>query len=373
MRTLRFLLKKEFLQIFRNKTVLKLIIALPLMQLLILPLAADFEIKNINIAIVDNDLSPMSQQLTSTIAASGYFKIIDSGNSYKIAFQQIENDKADLILQIPQNFEREMVREQSGNLFIAVNAINGAKANVGSVYLNRIIMEFNANIRTKLVGNTQNATLQSMEITSQFRFNKYLNYRLFMVPGILVMLVTLVGTYMCALNLVREKEIGTIEQINVTPIRKHHFILGKLIPFWIIGVFVFSVGLFIVAYPVYGVIVRGSIAVLYSYLSIYLVAVLGIGLLISTYSTNQQQAMSLAFFFLMIFFLMSGLFTPIDGMPDWAKWITRFNPVTYFIDVMRMVVMKGSGFVDLKVHFLVTIGFALFFNTWAIWNYRKTS
>lgn len=373
MRTLRFLLKKEFLQIFRNKTVLKLIIAIPLIQLLILPLAADFEIKNINIAIVDNDLSPMSRQLTSKIAASGYFKIVDFGNSYTEAFHQIESDKADLVLQIPRNFEKEMVREKAGNLFIAVNAINGAKANVGSAYLNRIIMEFNSNIRTDLIGDAQNSTIQSIDITSQFRFNKFLNYRLFMVPGILVMLVTLVGTYMCALNLVREKEVGTIEQINVTPIRKHHFILGKLIPFWVIGMFVFSVGLFVIAYPVYGVVSRGSIALLYLYLGVYLVAVLGIGLLISTYSSNQQQAMSLAFFFIMIFFLMSGLFTPIDGMPDWAKWITRFNPVTYFIDVMRMVVMKGSGLADLKIHFMATIGFALFFNTWAIWNYKKTS
>ena len=194
-----------------------------------------------------------------------------------------------------------------------------------------------------------------------------------MVPGILVILVTMVCAYMCALNIVKEKEIGTIEQINVTPIKKYEFILGKLIPFWIIGMFVFSVGLLGVAHLVYHIVPVGSLFVLYSFLSVYLIAMLGIGLLISTYSGTQQQAMSLAFFCMMIFILMSGLFTSIDGMPDWAKWISRFNPVTYFIQVMRMVVLKGSGLRDIQHQFIVIVGMAVFFNTWAIINYRKTS
>ena len=194
-----------------------------------------------------------------------------------------------------------------------------------------------------------------------------------MVPGILVFLVTMIGAYMCALNLVKEKEVGTIEQINVTPIKKYHFILGKLIPFWIIGILVFSVGLFVIGRWVYGIIPLGNIGILYAFLAIYLIAVLGIGLLISTYSNSQQQAMSLAFFFMMIFLLMSGLFTSIDSMPEWAKWIARLNPVTYFIEVMRMLVMKGSGFDDIKNHFIIMAGFAIFFNGWAIINYKKTS
>jgi ABC-2 type transport system permease protein len=178
---------------------------------------------------------------------------------------------------------------------------------------------------------------------------------------------------MCALNIVKEKEIGTIEQINVTPIKKYHFILGKLIPFWVIGMLVFSLGLLVVARLVYGIVPVGSIFLLYSYLALYLVAMLGVGLLISTYSSTQQQAMSLAFFFMMIFMLMSGLFTSIDGMPEWAKWIARANPVTYFIEVMRMIILKGSGFRDIQMHFLVMLGFAVVFNGWAIINYRKTS
>jgi ABC-2 type transport system permease protein len=183
----------------------------------------------------------------------------------------------------------------------------------------------------------------------------------------------MVGAYMCALNIVKEKEVGTIEQINVTPIKKHIFILGKLIPFWLIGIFIFSIGLFIIARFVYGIVPMGSVIVLYCFLGIYLIALLGIGLIISTYSNTQQQAMSLAFFCMMIFLLMSGLFTPIESMPEWAKLIAKCNPVTYFIEVMRMVVLKGSGFSDLGRQFLIIGGMAVFFNSWAILNYKKTS
>lgn len=220
---------------------------------------------------------------------------------------------------------------------------------------------------------TQVSQTFAIELTSSNRFNRYLNYRIFMVPGILASLVTMVGAYMFALNIVKEKEIGTIEQINVTPIKKFHFILGKLIPFWVIGIFVFSIDLFLVGELVYGIIPLGSYFLLYLFLSFFLIAVLGIGLLISTYSQTQQQAMSLAFFCIMIFLLMSGLFTPVDSMPAWARVFAYLNPVTYFIDVMRMIILKGSSFMDIKKHFLIIIGFAIFFNGWAILNYKKTN
>jgi len=372
MKTLKFLLRKEFKQIFRNPIILRLILIIPMVQLLILPLAADYEIKNINIAVVDHDHSPYSQKLLNKIASSGYFRLTNFGSSYSEAFQLMEKNKADLILEIPSNFERNLAREKNEDLFLAINAINGTKASVGGVYLGQIIHSFNQDIRQDWLPVNQTSTPQ-IEVASINWFNPFLNYQIFMVPGILAFLVTMVGAYMCSLNLVKEKEIGTIEQINVTPIKKQYFILGKLIPFWLIAMFVFSLGLFVVARLIYGIVPLGSIFALYAFLALYLVAVLGVGLLISTYSNSQQQAMSLAFFFIMIFLLMSGLFTPIEGMPFWAKWIADVNPVTYFIEVMRMVVMKGSGFAELKNHFLIMFGFAVFFNSWAIWNYRKTS
>lgn len=373
MRTLKFLLQKEFKQVFRNAILLRMIIAMPILQLLIMPLAADYEIKNINISIVDHDHSPYSQKLINKIIATNYFKLNDYSSSLTKSYQEFQNDHSDLILEIPKNFEKELIRENNSNLFIAVNAINGIKASVGSVYLNGIITKFNTEIRLNWIQAPVINTLPSIEIATLNWFNPSLNYPFFMVPGILVVLVTMVGAYMCALNIVKEKEVGTIEQINVTPIKKHLFILGKLIPFWIIGVFVFSLGLFGVARFVYHIVPIGSLWLMYCFLSIYLIAVLGIGLLISTYSATQQQAMSLAFFAMMIFILMSGLFTSIESMPEWAKWIAKCNPVTYFIEVMRMIVLKGSSFVDIKKHFLIITAMAIFFNSWAILNYRKTN
>ncbi|MBS1731299.1 MAG: ABC transporter permease [Bacteroidetes bacterium] len=373
MRTLKFLLQKEFKQIFRNKALLPLILVAPIIQLLILPLAADYEVKNINISIVDHDHSTYSQKLISKITASGYFQLADYGNSFQRAFSQIEKDKSDLILEIPQGFEKNIVRENEQKLFVAVNAINGVKAGLGGTYLAQIITAYNNDIRLQWVQSDKFNPAPIIEVTSSSWFNPFMNYRVFMVPGILVVLVTMVGAYMCSLNIVKEKEVGTIEQINVTPIKKYQFILGKLIPFWVIGMFIFSVGLHIVAYFFYGIVPVGSLLLLYGYLSIYLVALMGLGLLISTFAETQQQAMSVAFFFMMIFMLMSGLFTPLDGMPQWAYIIAKCSPVTYFIEVVRMIVLKGSGFADIKNHFIIMIGFAMLLNGWAILNYKKTS
>jgi ABC-2 type transport system permease protein len=193
-----------------------------------------------------------------------------------------------------------------------------------------------------------------------------------MVPGILVMLITIIGSNFAALNIVKEKELGTIEQINVSPIGKIYFILGKLIPFWVLSLVVLTAGL-IIARIAYGIIPLGHYLTIYIFSAIYLLAILGLGLLMSTYAQTQQQSFLVAFFVIMIFNLMSGLFTPIESMPHWAQVITWFNPVTYFIEVMRMVILKGSGLVDIKNQIFAVLCFAVFFNGWAILNYSKRS
>jgi ABC-2 type transport system permease protein len=182
----------------------------------------------------------------------------------------------------------------------------------------------------------------------------------------------MVGAFLTSLNIVKEKEIGTIEQINVTPIKKYHFILGKLIPFWILGLAVLTIGLF-VSRLFYSIVPVGSFVVIYVFAALYLLALLGLGLLVSTFTSTQQQAMLISFFLMMIFILMGGLYTSIDSMPLWAQYFTKLNPVSYFIEVMRMVVLKGSGFADIKTHIITIIGFAVLFNSLAVWNYQKRS
>lgn len=372
MRTIRFLLQKEFRQIFRNKTLLRAILLAPLMQLMVLPWAANYEVKNITLTVVDRDHSLESQRLISKISSSGYFLLSGYNASFREAYQLIERDRADIAIEIPSGFERNLIRDGKQKIYIAANAINGTKALVGSSYLSGIIAAYNAEVRMQWIQPSRINPLPSIEIVSANWYNPLMNYKIFMVPGILVLLVTMVGSMMCAMNIVKEKEIGTIEQINVTPIRKVHFILGKLIPFWVLGMVVFTMGL-LIARLLYGINPVGSILLVYTFLSVFLVAILGLGLLISTYSTTQQQAMSVSFFFLMIFNLLSGLFTPIESMPAWAQVIAKLNPVTYFIEVMRMVVLKGSSFQNIIPHILIMLLFAFVFNTWAILNYRKTS
>ena len=372
MRTLKFLLQKEFRQIFRDPSILRIILIMPVIQLLVLPWAADYEMKNIKLSVVDQDHSGYSRQLINKITSSGYFILTDYSSSYASSLQQVEKNKADLVLQIPVNFEKELVKQDKATLFMALNAINGVKANLGGAYLQTIIQDYNREVRTEWVQYPRFSPETQIEITSSNWFNPLMNYKYFMVPGILVILLTMVGTNLTAINIVKEKEIGTIEQINVTPVKKFHFILGKLIPFWILGLLVLTIGLAI-SRLFYGIIPAGSFLTIYIFAALYLLAVLGLGLLVSTYSVNQQQAMLLSFFLMMIFILLGGLYTSIDSMPEWAKWITRFNPVSYFIEVMRMVILKGSTLTDIKYHLLAMLGFAVVFNAWAVVSYRKRS
>jgi ABC-2 type transport system permease protein len=181
----------------------------------------------------------------------------------------------------------------------------------------------------------------------------------------------MVTLFLSGMNIVREKEIGTLEQINVTPIKKHQFIIGKLLPFWILGMSILTIGLFI-AKLVFNTPMVGSLLLLYGFTSIYILLVLGIGLFISNFTDTQQQAMFIAWFFMVIFILMSGLFTPIESMPKWAQAITEFNPVKYFVEVMRMVMLKGSTFMDILPQFAKTLVYALIINSLAVWRYRKT-
>jgi ABC-2 type transport system permease protein len=372
MRTLRFLLQKEFKQVFRDPSILRIIFAVPIIQLLILPWAADYEVKNIHLSVVDHDRSEYSRQLINKVTASGYFLLQAYDNSFDDAMEQIEKDKADLILEIPAGFERDLVREDKSTLLLAVDAINGVKANLGGAYLRNIIQDYNREVRLKWIQFPKFNPETEIEVTSSNWFNPLMNYKYFMVPGILVLLVTMVGSFLASLNIVKEKEIGTIEQINVTPVKKYQFILGKLIPFWVLGLIVLSIGL-LIARIAYGIIPVGSFLTIYAFAAVYLLAVLGLGLLISTFTGNQQQAMLISFFLIMVFILLGGLYTSIDSMPGWARMITKINPVSYFIEVMRMVVLKGSGLSDIKQHLFTVFGFAVFLNGWAVINYRKQS
>lgn len=374
MKTILFIVQKEFRQIFRNKAMLPIIFVMPLMQLLILSNAASFEVKNIQFSYIDHDHSVASRALISKFQASSYFKIIESFDSKVKANQEMQKGKVDVILEIPNHFERNLIKEKKTSLSVSINAIDGAAAGIENVYVSQIITEFNQNLQTKLFQYTDGTLVQPQNIVTipSFWYNNTLNYKTFMVPGILVLLVTMITLFLSSMNIVREKEIGTLEQINVTPIKKHQFIIGKLFPFWVLGLVILTVGLTI-AKIVFNVPILGNIGLIYMFTSVYLFVILGIGLFISNHTETQQQAMFIAWFFMVIFILMSGLFTPIESMPEWAQNITLFNPIRYFVEIIRMVMLKGATFSDISFQFFIIFMYAFILNGLAVWSYKKVS
>lgn len=371
MRTILFILQKEFIQIFRNKAMLRIILIVPIVQLIVLANAANYEIKNIAIDVVNQDMSPWSQRLVNKLLASGYFRLNRQTFSQQEAFEDIKADKADLILTIPAHFERNLVREEKASVQLVVNAINGSKAGLANGYAASIIRDFNQHIRVEWLALDKLEGPSVIDVTYTHWFNARMDYKVFMVPGILVVLVTMIAAFLSGMNIVREKEIGTIEQLNVTPIRKHHFILGKLLPFWILALFELAFGL-LVGKLLFQIPVAGNIGWVFLFAAVYLWVMLGMGLLISTVTDTQQQAMFISWFFVIIFMLMSGLFTPVESMPQWAQVITWFNPIAYFVKIIRMVMLKGSGWVDIQFSLLAMLGTAVVMNLIAIRNYRKT-
>ncbi|MEO1652067.1 MAG: ABC transporter permease [Bacteroidota bacterium] len=372
MQTIGVILNKEFRQIFRDKAILRMIFAMPIVQLILIPFAADYEVRNINLSIVDQDHSSFSQRLIHKLHASNYFTFKHYTVSYEESLESIETNRIDLALVIPQNFEQDLIRENQAKLMLSANAITSIKAGLGSAYASAIIQDFNREVREEFSLVNREGGASQIDIRSASWYNPLFNYKLFIVPGILGILVTMVGGFLTALNIVREKEIGTIEQINVTPIKKYQFILGKLIPFWVLGIATIMMGL-MVSYIVFGLFPLGSYFNILFFSVIYLPAVLGFGLLISTFTETQQQATLFAFFFMMIFVLMSGLYTPIESMPDWAKGIAYASPPTYFVEVIRSIFIKGSSLWDLRWQLGIIIAFATLLNTLAILNYRKRS
>ncbi|MDV7186742.1 ABC transporter permease [Lutibacter sp. TH_r2] len=374
MKTILYIIQKEFKQIFRNKGMLPIIFIMPVIQLLILANAATFDIKNIKFGYIDNDHTSTSRALIEKFNASTYFNVVTDYPTESLASSAMLNGKVDVVLEIPQHFQKDLQNEKYNNLGITINAIDGAAAGVENVYVSQIIQSFNKNLMVDLMQVSDVSQVQPLNIVTipSFWYNKTLNYKTFMVPGILVLLVTMIILFLSGMNIVREKEIGTLEQINVTPIRKSQFIIGKLFPFWVIGLVLLSVGL-IIAKLVFNVPIVGSLTLMYLYTSIYILVILGIGLFISNFTDTQQQAMFISWFFMVIFILMSGLFTPIESMPKWAQIITEFNPIRYFVEVMRMVMLKGSGFTDIIPQLTKTLLYAFIMNGLAVISYKKTT
>lgn len=369
---IQFLIEKEFKQLFRNSFLPKMIIIYPFVMMIILPWATNMEIKDLTLTVVDNDRSTLSTRFTDKLQASDYFNLYDISTSYKSAMSKVEKGEIDVILEIPPRLENDLINGNDAHILVAVNAVNGTKGGLSSNYLSTIIHDYSNEIRSSYPASGSLQLIPTVEVSSLYLFNPYLDYKLFIVPGIMLMLLTLLCGFLPALNIVGEKEAGTIEQINVSPVSKFTFILAKLLPYWIIGLLVLTI-CFVLAWLSYDIVATGSYLTIYLFSAIYVFAMSGLGLLISNHSATMQQAMFVMFFFLIIFMLMSGLFTPTASMPGWAQVVTQFNPLKHIIQAVRSIYLKGSGVGELLPQLFALLGFAVVFNGWAVLSYRKKS
>lgn len=344
MRTLLALLRKEFLQIRRDRLMLRQVIAMPIVQLVILSSAATFEVKTARLWVVDQDQSATSRGLVDRLRASGRFEMVGGSPSMAPANDALLTRDAGLIVHLQPGFERDLARTGIADVQLVLNAEDGAAAGVTQAYASQIIHRYASLLRAELRPNRRASP--TIDVRARQWYNPELAYRDYMIPGILVQLVTVIGTLLTAMNIVREKEVGTLEQLRVTPLSRGTFIAAKLIPLWIIAIAELALGL-VVARLVFGVPIVGSLPLVFFAAAIYLVAALGVGLWISTLVNTQQQAMFITFFIIMIYLLMSGLFTPVRSMPDWAQWLAQLNPLKHFIVVMRAVMLKGAGLGDI--------------------------
>jgi ABC-2 type transport system permease protein len=379
-RALRFLLRKEFLQIFRDRTILAMLFMMPLVQLLVLANAATFEVREARVHVVDHDGSTMSRGIATRLAASGRFVLVDGSASMARADAAMRDRRVDLIVAVPAGFERDVVRDRHATVQLVLNAEDGSAAGVTQRYASEVLAsyaaELGAAVRPVLAERAAGAEPAPrrgppvLEVRRRSWYNAELDYRHYMVPGILVQLVTMVGTLLTAMNIVREKEAGTLDQLNVTPISRAAFVAAKLLPLWSIALVELALGL-AVARLVFHVPMEGSLALVFAAAALYLVAALGIGLWVSAVVETQQQAMFVTFFIMLVYLLMSGLFTPVRAMPEWARWLAQLNPVMHFMQLMRAVLLKGAGPADVAPQLGVLALSGAVVLTIAVRQYRK--
>jgi ABC-2 type transport system permease protein len=344
MRTVFFLVRKEFLQIFRDHTTVVQIFMIPIIQLLVLSNAATFDVKQVRMLVVDEDRTTVSAGLVRRLEAGRQFKVV----RYEAVDADVEHALLDrevaAVLHIPRRFEEDLVRRRVAPIQLVLNAEEGATSGIVQSNASAILASYAQELTRTLptAGGGKPVRVATLDLRTQRWFNPTRSYYHWMVPALMVSLTTIIGLLLTAQNITRENELGTLEQLNVTPMTKIQFIAAKLIPFWILSMVIFTIGL-IIGKLVFDIPMRGNLALVYLAAAVYLIVVLGLGLGISTVTRTQQQAMFIAFFVILIFLLMSGLFTPVDSMPDWAQKVAEVNPVKHFVFIMRSVLVRGAG------------------------------
>ena len=357
---LKYLIQKEFLQIRRNAFLPRLIVIFPIMMMCVMPWVMNQEVKNIRVDVVDNDRSTLSRQLVHSIEASNCFIFNGQKPTYEAALKDIEKMDADVVMVIPQHFSRDIVRKRNPQVLIAANAVNGTKGSIGTSYLSQIIT----------IKVSPSAEIIQSEVSALFLYNKHLNYKVFMIPALFAIVMMLMCGFLPTLNIVGEKEAGTIEQINVTPVPKWAFILAKLIPYWTIALFVIVVCL-VLSWLIYDITCQGLLWLVFVLAMLLALFWSSFGLVISNHSDTMQQAIFVMWFFVVCMLLLSGLFTPARSMPHAAYLTTYINPMHYFVDAIRTVFVRGGGLNNVAHQIVALLAIGIIMGAWAVRSYKK--
>ncbi len=338
------MLVKEFIQVFRDPKMKPIIFVMPVIQLVIFGYAATTDVKNITTAIYDLDNSVLSRDIVARFAQSRYFTIIGNVYDDDTAREMIDRGRAQVVLRIDSGFSRRMLGGGSGVVQIIVDGTDSNAANIALTYTSKIVNQFSLEMLQQRLDRQGVAARQPARVSIETRawFNENLESRNFYVPGVMAILVMLTTLMLTSMAIVREKEIGTMEQIMVTPMKPSEFILGKSAPFVLIG-FADVIIITLVGVLWFDVPIRGSIALLFACTALYLMTTIGAGLLISTISHTQQQAMMTTFFFGFPAILLSGFMFPIANMPAAVQYLTYANPLRYFLVIIRGIFLKGVG------------------------------
>lgn len=313
---------------------------MPILVMLIVPLVVTLDVKNVGVAVVDNDRTELSRRMIADMDASEYLSVTGCYFNYDEAFRQIENGKADAIVTIPKDYQKDLTNGKRPELDLKANGVNATKGTLGAQYATMSVA------KTVLRWQTEQGTSLPLSASAT------------------------VNLYNPTLNLVSEKESGTIEAMNVTPVGRFEFVLSKLIPYWVVGILVVTVGM-LIGWLVYGLVPEGNIVNIYLAAILFSLVMSGLGVFIANKSATILQSIFMMFAFIIIFQLMSGLFTPIASMPRWAQYITYAIPPRYFIEIMRSVYLKGATVADLWGQYAALSGFAILFSLVAAMTYRK--
>lgn len=362
---LRILLKKEVTQIRRSFLMRYVIFAMPMLVMLVIPLVATLDVKNVDVVVVDNDRTPLSRRIVADMDASGYLSVTGCYFSYGEAFRRVEEGEADVIVTIPGNYLRDLVKGTKPRLDVKANGVNATKGTLGARYVATSMAN------TLFRWQAEQGIALSLPKTSVVNlYNQALDFRDYMIPALMVVLLIVICGFLPTLNLVSEKETGTIEAMNVTPVGRWEFILSKLIPYWVVALLVVTMGM-LIGWLVYGVAPKGNVADIYLATILFSLVMSGLGVFIANKSATILQSIFVMFAFIVIFQLMGGLFTPIASMPGWAQCVTYAIPPRYFIEVMRSVYLKGASMADLWIQYAALLGFAMLACVAAACTYSK--